>query len=404
MNRVFHGLAALALALFAIVTWLRKERVDPAPAGRPTTPRVSTRETADHALAPSPTRPENPLPGHPGRLSSLNDIHALLTRLSDRFSRTKIKTDFGFNDERNFLFEEEARTGRRESRLLAAVYPEEVLRFALNTVRDTSLERHRRRYGIVLLGYLARQGCKEAEEELVRIASLPNKEEGEQALALLAAADPQGVHRTLYWKKCQDRWLSALDAVTSWPDPFSLATLKGVQAELQTIEAAPSDLVFSVKHRIKLLEILLSPNAEAAVLAILRNPNHPDVRDELWALRVAEIRRFEGLKDALRERLDYWQMQLQKSENAMEIFRRKWLEGDAPQDPFPVAPLVQRFVSGSLSEISDFTFDAILVLQLEIGGPLTDLEKARLRHFGYACDPRERLAELLAEEPTSAPK
>jgi hypothetical protein len=157
-------------------------------------------------------------------------------------------------------------------------------------------------------------------------------------------------------------------------------------------------MVSSVARGIQRLEILMSPNAAASILAILRNPDHPHPGEEFWALRVAKICRFEGLKDALRERLDYWQAQLKKSEDRVEILRRKWLEGDAPREPFPLAPLAQRFVSGSLSEIADFVFDDVLVLQSEIGGPLTDLEKARLRHFGYACDPRERLAELLAEE------
>ena len=41
-------------------------------------------------------------------------------------------------------------------------------------------------------------------------------------------------------------------------------------------------------------------------------------------------------------------------------------------------------------------YDDVLVAQLNLGGPLTEMEKARLRTFGYGCDPKERLLELLA--------
>jgi len=49
-----------------------------------------------------------------------------------------------------------------------------------------------------------------------------------------------------------------------------------------------------------------------------------------------------------------------------------------------------------LDDVKDRYLDDVLVTQTEISGSLTDLERRRLRTFGYACEPSERLAELLA--------
>ena len=40
-------------------------------------------------------------------------------------------------------------------------------------------------------------------------------------------------------------------------------------------------------------------------------------------------------------------------------------------------------------------FDEYLVTFAELGGELTSLEAARLKHFGYNCDPKKRLHELI---------
>ena len=48
--------------------------------------------------------------------------------------------------------------------------------------------------------------------------------------------------------------------------------------------------------------------------------------------------------------------------------------------------------------LGDRFHDDLLIILGEMGGTLTDLERSRLRTFGYLVDPKERLAELLTSE------
>jgi hypothetical protein len=96
----------------------------------------------------------------------------------------------------------------------------------------------------------------------------------------------------------------------------------------------------------------------------------------------------------LRRRLD-WGMQASREgyeEKRKRTEARNALQG-RPSPSFED----QYAVDGGTGTIQDPCHDDLLVLYAEMGGQFNDLEKRRLREFGYACDPLERLLELMPE-------
>ena len=54
------------------------------------------------------------------------------------------------------------------------------------------------------------------------------------------------------------------------------------------------------------------------------------------------------------------------------------------------------FASGTGPNLNeDGYYDDVLVAYFEIGGQLNDLERQRLRYYGYDCDPAKKLEEMM---------
>jgi hypothetical protein len=87
-----------------------------------------------------------------------------------------------------------------------------------------------------------------------------------------------------------------------------------------------------------------------------------------WALQVSRDRRAPWLKEVLRERMST------AYQNHLILLR----------------PLG--------SEIRDDAFDDALLTLAELGGPLSSAEQVYLKQFGYTCEPRKRLDEILEEK------
>jgi len=289
------------------------------------------------------------------------------------------------------LFRDLATSRLREARLMARVYPDGVKRFAIPIVADPMrpiLEWHYARY---LSGELAAQGDREAEGELLRLAHLRHGRMSESALCTLAYVDAGGVHRGLYSERAREGQLGAIRVLGSWGDPATIDLMKGLIAANPAPEAPQSSIRLAAQDTLRKVETLLSPDADARIAALIETPSPENDAWTPWALHVAKIRKIPDLAEILRKRLDAAYRDARRLEERMAV-----------RGGFLPSFLDENMVTG-YDYVTDNYFDDILVLQSEIGGPLTDLEKARLRHFGYACDPRERLAELLAEE-AAAPK
>jgi hypothetical protein len=135
---------------------------------------------------------------------------------------------------------------------------------------------------------------------------------------------------------------------------------------------------------LKRMDILASAQWESELGTILAESTAPDMTSQWWALEICKTRGSKVLMETLRNRLD----------RGFLAARKAWEEkGTAEATSFE-----KSFVgSAEISRTSqDPGFDDVLVAYSESHGQLNDFEKARLRTFGYACDPKQRLEELLS--------
>jgi hypothetical protein len=289
------------------------------------------------------------------------------------------------------LFGSERDLRLREARLIALVYPDQAKKFAVSVFCDRSRPLLERDYGCFLLARLTLHGDPAAQAELLRTARSREDPMSESALATIASIDVGGEHRGLYRERAREGSLNAIQILEFWGDPATIDLMKGLIAANPALEAPQSSIRLAAQDTLRKVETLLSPDADVRIAALIETPSPENDAWTLWALHVAKIRKIPGLAEILRKRLDAAYRDARRLEERMAV-----------RGGFLPSFLDENMVTG-YDYVTDNYFDDILVLQSEIGGPLTDLEKARLRHFGYACDPRERLAELLAEE-AAAPK
>lgn len=222
-----------------------------------------------------------------------------------------------------------------EARLLALALPDAVGPLLDRIASDPARTPGDRRFAIRIL-----RSVPQAEETLERLALRLDRDVSGAALESLCRRDLRGAHLQIYLAGCGAGIPEAFDAISHWADPGTIAFMKKPAVE--------SDAARRVMGR---YEILLAADWAQRIEEILREPCHERNALASWALHVARSRALPGLAGALRERLD-------------------------SGDPDP------------------FRDDAMIALS-ELGGQLTDDERARLEQAGYLGDPGARLAELL---------
>ena len=156
----------------------------------------------------------------------------------------------------------------------------------------------------------------------------------------------------LLWKLAKRGVAIALDALSYLDDAEDLIDLKGANAPeaRRAVERAEA--------------FKYGTWAELARRAILDEKGYRDGRHFLWALRTARDHRAPWLEATLRERMSQGR-----------------IEGWIP-----------------LHGVEDDAYDFVLLTLAEIGGSLNKHEKAYLRNYGYGCEPRARLTEVLKEK------
>jgi hypothetical protein len=249
-------------------------------------------------------------------------------------------------------------------RLLSLGYPEAVEGWAQRAAEGPHSDGWERSWALFALGILGEAGQGGAESVLVRLCRDPNDFWRWVAQYRLANADPGGAHRPLYRNLAVAGDDMAMDALSRWPDPESVAILKEPNVRWTRRPAAHAQAKISLER----LEALSTGGwNDLARAAILEEPGPQQGLHFTWALRIGRERRPPWLARTLRERLE----------------------------------IAYRYGSVRLSltdpTILDDAFDDVLLTLSDLGGDLSDEEKAYLRHYGYRCDPRQRLAEILAE-------
>lgn len=259
----------------------------------------------------------------------------------------------------------------REWRLLAQAYPAAAERVAEGLIQKhtSSLEWNA---AFAMLSELWKRGGRRAEQLLLRTAVSPalNAAESMTPLHFLSLADPDRLYRETYRKQWSFGHIWACRLLDYAVDPQAIELLR----RISTNPEEPDYLREDVDRALARLQILEGAGLEERLSAILGQPPSREDRDEecrreeecRWALEVVQQRRFD-LRAVLRKVLD---------RNLASAV------GD-PRD-YRVNVHVQ-----------PRDWDSALVTYVELGGTPNALERDRLREFGYLCDPKERLGELL---------
>jgi hypothetical protein len=303
--------------------------------------------------------------------SPLNNPEALVREYCSKFRQACIagkNTDNRFRVEQNLYY--------REARLLALAFPDSVEKAATSVALDPNADRLDRNCAIAMMSHLCEVGRTGSMSSLQSLTRDPDSLVADCALASIAVADKEGTRKDLYWDACRRGSLTAFELASLWVDSGTLSEMK--------------ILAKNGRHHAEMvlerLEVLASPQWENHLESLLRDPASYNPRDFDWALAVQYLRKSEAITQLLRDRLD----------RGYQVALTQWRSesGHSQQRSFE-----QEFSSSAEAShrTGDSHYDDILMTYWYAGGKLRDPEAARLHTFGYACDPKERLEELLAE-------
>jgi hypothetical protein len=268
----------------------------------------------------------------------------------------------------------------REARLAANAYPEVTARLALAVALDTSADWVERAYTVSMLQNLSKSGSSSCSAALQSMANDLDPRVADLALAALASADSEGLARGLYWDRCKKGSVTGYRIVSHYADSETASLLREILATGRS---------FYAEEALERVQVLQSADWEQKLGAILKpaRSNETDTRAAQWALDMVERKRTPYLLQVLRSRLDHGLA------NALTT----WKSGS-----LGVATSTFDNEMKCSPDIIDLTKDPIydesLVVYGQSGGTLSELERGRLREFGFLCDPKQRLRELMGEE------
>lgn len=281
----------------------------------------------------------------------------------------------GLNPSKESRFENEEQLHLREGRLLALVFPGEVEKEAESLLKSASSDRRSRYFGTYILGVLALEGNEAALRVLVSVVGVASFDWKDLAFQGIGDADSIGKFRDVYLAGCREGLLTAYQIASRWLDE---ATITEMKAQLT------GEHQFYAEEVLRRFEVLRDPRCDDQLDAIVRHQipeefYHPG----RWAMKVLEARDVKRFQAALRAELD----------TTFHDSKAYWMTS-RPGESFESAYTRSGHLGlGSLDWRSDH--DDYLLALWRSGGHLKEVELARLRNFGYGCNPAERLAELL---------
>lgn len=375
------------LLLGMVVRWRSREGRVPG-RGTPSTP-----ESGAGRLVP-PGSPGGAAPAIPVMQENPSGkmVHSLdrekATRIVRQLAAKHAKAYRGRKEEIPALFAREVEYRYREGRLLAMAFPGVIEEAATALATDASADRQERIYGLLLLSQLAKNGSATAKDMVFRLAYSSEESIADTALATAPGWDPEGANKDLYWSRCRQWNTIAFSIVGRWLDPGTISLMKEVVSTVpQGADSPRGECRWMAQDVLRQMEVLASPNPDEGLAAVIRREGDPSFSSSLWALDVAERRGGDFLKGVLKERLEAG---IREAERVFGALARP---GEPPME------LNREFATSTdFPRIAkDEMYDHVLLAYWKTGAPLSDLQKARLRTFGYACDPLERLLELMPE-------
>jgi len=274
----------------------------------------------------------------------------------------------------------------REARLLSLISPQEVEDIAIGIARDTSKDSIDRLFSIELLKYLSIQGRGNSERVLYNLAFDQDKSISAKALGALYEVDDKGAYRDLYWTKSRQGDELALSMIATWPDPQAKRVCEEVIGKNPGNLSPAYEIRRLAEQGLEQMAVLSSENwPEKLEGILLGSDSEKSIRWFDWALKVAKIRSLPNLGEICRKRISAGQAKLFEYERTASV--KGVVNPGYAQTQFRNAP--------QLIETEDKRFDDLLIVYFKLGGALSGIERERLQLFGYACDPKVRLAEIL---------
>lgn len=277
------------------------------------------------------------------------------------------------HDEGRFVKEE--RRFYREARLLALAFPDKILALASKEARNAGNDNATRAFFEYILMLLAKQGIVAACQSLEALIQDSDPIVASIALSALGSTDREGKHRDMYMDWCKRGSLTPYFILDQWVDQVTIA-------EMQR-QVAVGSRPFA-KEVLRRLDVLADPRGNDKLEAIIRHKQLYELDDPgVWAINMLRRRDKDRFLQVARSELD----------RTFKDGKEFW-EQDYRKKPFAAA-------YGNDARLNlgrglwPTEYDDLLVAYSEEGGRLSELEKMRLRTFGYGCDPVERLAELL---------
>ena len=252
----------------------------------------------------------------------------------------------------------------------------------MEVAEDSTLDSETRSYAVLILGELVSQGRKFSEQTLVKLLESDDRFVARDALYALSKSDDQGRHREKYLARCKKGAPEAFEAVSHWLSADTITQMQLIISSNSGEHTPESTIRLSAQTVLKRMELLASAELEPRLESILEGTSSKESDWFPWALKVARAKSALGfnLQTALRRRVDTGLAR--EHELASQELGSRGVDVDS------------EFATNA-SWMLDRYFDDALVAYAASGGALSELEKKRLRTFGYACDPRQRLQELL---------
>jgi hypothetical protein len=301
-------------------------------------------------------------------------IPELLSRAAERIRQNP-------PGQRNRFWREKA-IHLREGRLIALAYPDLMERiaseYALNSL-NPPLERY---YMMFMLGYLAEAQRPNARSVLVQLANDSDPITSVRAIYVLWPSDRAGEFRDIYMRKALEGNVEAFKVLSFTADSGSASFMKENAARSLDGSTVAFDIKESARTALTRYDLLQSPDWQLKLAdVIMKEEPYTEVS---WAIEAARRNSFSELPALIRKKLDI-------ATDQMRTFDKRIADNSEGFRP----SFESRYTSEGRVNGMPLFLDDLLVMQQQLGGPLTDLEKARLRTFGYGVDSNVRLRELL---------
>lgn len=289
------------------------------------------------------------------------------------------------NFQGKFAFEKQSFI--RETRLLALSYPDLVETQCGLVLKNPDADPIELSLALWALEALAKKGRKGAVNALVELArNTKNPEHVDDALFHLSAIDDPCDYRALYWDGCRQGASAAFKAISYQVDGGTISLMEELLRSYEADKGAPYRLKLQAKLALQRQTDLASGAWQKKAIALLEeDQGSPDVS---WALRSGRLNQLPGMVEVLRRRLS-------RAEGEANLSFSRYPKGAQREAP---SHEVQFATWSNPIALRDKAYDEVLVAFMEMGGELNDLERKRLRTFGYAGNPEERLSELILEK------